>query len=597
MRYITTEHEVPYGGDEMLFEILHFDFYRIPPMEVAKITVEVNQKKYDGEALSIRRVLYERATQPPKTLFDKGLHEGLKKVSAILEKLIGDVSNVTLVNLFEHIINDGGVLEFIMKSDEKIQLMQILTALFDFIKDETSRNSLLTAQGLITIIDLMENEKIPLPLVQISGSDNGVNLLTAHGAKGLEFEYVFFAGANAHFWEKKRNNNRGFLFPDTIFSSMPSCDPEEELRRLFYVALTRAEKYLYISYIRYKSDGKEAEPSMFIQDILEHHPLQVIKISLSQEQLMEFEMLHFKLQQPEIEKAEEEFIGRILEKFVMNVSALNNYLKCPIEFYYKTLIRIPSGKSENLEFGSAIHFAIQRLFEKMQGHDQQLFRKEELVKDFSWYMHRHRENFTKEAFERRMEYGELILANYFDRYSGEWNKIVKVEMNIKVVYKGIPIKGKIDKLEFAGRDVNVVDYKTGDVTSNYTKGKLKRPDDKQPDGGDYWRQAVFYKILVDNYEARQWRAISTTFDFIEPDKKNEYHTEKIFIDEGDITTVSNQISEVWDKIQKRDFYTGCGKEDCAWCNFVKVNKLAVALHDVEVEPEEALVDNEINLAL
>ena len=37
----------------------------------------------------------------------------------------------------------------------------------------------------------MEKEEISLPLVQVSGSDKGVNLLTAHGSKGLEFEYVF----------------------------------------------------------------------------------------------------------------------------------------------------------------------------------------------------------------------------------------------------------------------------------------------------------------------------------------------------------------------------------------------------------------------
>lgn len=42
--------------------------------------------------------------------------------------------------------------------------------------------------------------------------------------------------------------------------------------------------------------------------------------------------------------------------------------------------------------------------------------KEEMISDFNWYMHRHRENFTKEAFERRMEYGDEVLRNYYDKY-------------------------------------------------------------------------------------------------------------------------------------------------------------------------------------
>ena len=64
----------------------------------------------------------------------------------------------------------------------------------------------------------------------------------------------------------------------------------------------------------------------------------------------------------------------------------------------------------------------------------------------------------------------------------------------------VPIKGKLDKLEFFGKDVNVVDYKTGDPEK--AKEKLLPPNDKKPNGGDYWRQAVFYKILVDNYEQK-----------------------------------------------------------------------------------------------
>jgi DNA helicase-2/ATP-dependent DNA helicase PcrA len=55
----------------------------------------------------------------------------------------------------------------------------------------------------------------------------------------------------------------------------------------------------------------------------------------------------------------------------------------------------------------------------------------------------------------------------------------------------------------------------------------------------------------------------------------------------DITTVTQQIVTVWEKIQNREFYTGCGKPDCHWCNFVKTNNLAVALHD-EIEQSEDL---------
>jgi len=590
LRYLAAEHDAPYGGDEMLFEILHFDFFSIAPIEVAKLSVEVAERQFSNDQrTSIRRLLHEKATRPARDLFDTGLPDGMKKASRALERLIGDVPNITLQALFENLIRETGILGFIMKSPEKIWLMQVLTALFNFVKEESRRNPDLTLEDLIQMTDLMKDNGITMPLVQVSGSDKAVNLLTAHGSKGLEFQYVFFAGCNAATWEKKRKLNNGYKYPDTLFARVDSSveRDEEELRRLFYVALTRVEQHLYISWARFRDDGKELEPSVFIAEIQDQHVLPVEKIAVPAEEQADFDALPFSDSiAPQIESAEEDFIGRMLEKFVMNVTALNNYLKCPLEFYYRNLVRIPSPKNEATEFGSAVHFALQRLFEKMKEHAGEQFpSKEEMLTDFQWYMRRHREIFTREAFARRMEYGQEVLSNYYDKYVSQWNRIVTVERNIRnVIVRGVPLKGKLDKLEFQGKDVNVVDYKTGDVDK--AREKLLPPSERDPNGGDYWRQAVFYKILVDSYEQKDWKVASTEFDFVEPDKKKEYRKVKIVITPEDITTVTQQIVTTWQKIQNREFYTGCGKPDCHWCNFVKTNNLAIALHEVGEEQEE-----------
>jgi DNA helicase-2/ATP-dependent DNA helicase PcrA len=582
LKYLASEHDIPYSGDEMLFEILHFDWFGIAPVKIAKLTMEVADRRYNENKTSIRQLLFEKANTPAKDLFTINLDEGLKKASQIIEELIKDVSNITMQTLFENMIRKAGALSHIMQSADKHWQLQILTGLFDFVKDETHRNPFIKLQELVNLVELMEKEEIPLPLVQVSGSDKGINLLTAHGAKGLEFQYVFLAGCNASYWEKKRKPGGGYKLPDTMFTSKSSANDEEELRRLFYVALTRAEQHLYLSYSKFKNDGKELEPSMFIAEIQDEHPLPAEKVIIDQEVLSEFSALHFgEAGAPEIEKIEEEYVSRILEKFSMNVTALNNYLKCPLEFYFKNLIRIPSPKNEATEFGSAVHHALEKLFRKMQEGSKEKFPPlEEFIADFEWYMHRHRESFTKEQFDRRMEYGREVLSNYYDKYINSFNKIVAIERNIRnVMIKGVPLKGKLDKLEFDGKSVNVVDYKTGDPDKAIPQ--TKGPSDKDPNGGNYWRQAVFYKMLVDNYEQKDWKAVSTEFDFIEPDKKKNYRKEKLIVKPEDITTVTQQITSTWEKIQNRDFYTGCGKEDCHWCNFVKTNKMAIALHELE----------------
>ena len=586
LRYLAAEYDIPYGGDEMLFEILHFDWFGIPAIEIAKLSIEVNERRFNDSKTSIRQLMVDKANMPARDLFTPGFPEKLKKASAVIEKIIAEVPNVTLQVLFENIIRETGALNRVMQSTEKIWEMQVLTGLFDFIKEETHRRPLMSLKDLVSVIDLMETEDIALPLIQTSGSDKGVNLLTVHGSKGLEFEHVFFAGCNASAWEKKRKPGGGYSLPDTMFTSQGKHTDDEELRRLFYVALTRAEQYLTVSYSKFKTYGKELEPSMFIAEIIDRHPdINITPAIVHAGEVFEFSALQFKETAPEIEKIEEEFISGLLDKFVMNVTALNNYLKCPLEFYFKNLVRIPSPKNEATEFGSSVHYALEKLFRKMQDSGSEKFPpKDEFISDFEWYMRRHRESFTQEQFDRRLEYGHEVLSNYYDKYINTFNKIVAIERNIRnVVVNGVPLKGKLDKLEFNGKLVNVVDYKTGDPDK--AREKLKGFAEGESTGGDYWRQAVFYKLLVDESKQNDWRVISSEFDFIEPDKKKNYRKEKIVITPQDLDEVKRQLTETWKKIQEHDFYTGCGKEDCHWCNFVKTNKLAVALHEIEEEEE------------
>jgi len=265
----------------------------------------------------------------------------------------------------------------------------------------------------------------------------------------------------------------------------------------------------------------------------------------------------------------------------LSVTHLNNYLNCPLKFYYQNLIRVPAAKNESMAFGSAIHWAIERLFIKMKEKGNVFPGKQELLDDFNWHMKNNREAFTPEAYKLKTEYGEKILPAYYDYYINRWNKIIVAEKAIRnVTVHNVPVNGKLDKLEFNGKLVNVVDYKTGKYEN--ARKKLVRPNEKEPNGGDYWRQAVFYKILLDNDRTNDWKVISTEFDFIEP-VNDEYKTEVVEVTDADITTVTQQIVTTWQKIQNKDFKTGCGRPDCEWCNFVKANNLAITLHPAEEE--------------
>ncbi|HEX7755743.1 MAG TPA: PD-(D/E)XK nuclease family protein, partial [Niabella sp.] len=246
-------------------------------------------------------------------------------------------------------------------------------------------------------------------------------------------------------------------------------------------------------------------------------------------------------------------------------------------------IKIPAAKSGSMVFGSAFHFALQRLFEKMKAGNGTFPLQETMLDDFLWFMQKNRDAFTPEEFVRRIEYGEKIIPEYYQAHIQQWHRNVHIEYNLRnVQLDGIPLNGKIDKIEFFGNNINVVDYKTGKFTN--ARRKLQPPNDKEPNGGDYWRQAVFYKILIDNNPQQSWQMDGVTFEFVEPNN-DQYPTITIQVAAADVTTVSQQIKQVWKKIQNREFHTGCGKPDCEWCNFVKRNELYVHLNYLSEEEE------------
>ncbi|HET7897293.1 MAG TPA: 3'-5' exonuclease, partial [Flavisolibacter sp.] len=367
-----------------------------------------SELNYKGQKTSLRQWLCEEAARPQIDLFDVGLHYGLKEASQILEGLIKAVSNETVQLLLEKVVREAGFLSHLMNSPEKTRLLQFLSGFYDHVKEETRRHPLLSLEAFMNRIALMQKEGLVLPLVQVSGNERGVNLMTAHGSKGLEFDYVFVVGNSSSCWEKKRKPFSGFSFPDTLFATGAKSNDTEELRRLFYVALTRAKKHLYVSYPRYTNEGKELEATMFLAEIQMEHELPVAPVKLTEDEQTAFSVLQFQNNTaPEVAHLDDDLVDRMVQNFSMSVSSLNAYLKCPLGFYYQTVVRIPSPRNEAMEFGSAVHYALESLFNKMRKNEQFPLL-DDFLQDFTWHMKRHRESFTKEQYERRVEYGREI---------------------------------------------------------------------------------------------------------------------------------------------------------------------------------------------
>ncbi len=174
---------------------------------------------------------------------------------------------------------------------------------------------------------------------------------------------------------------------------------------------------------------------------------------------------------------------------------------------------------------------------------------------------------------QKIDYDELIekaensLKGYFRQYKDIWHSNVLNEFavdGVKIALdKGteVTLKGKLDKLELYDGYVHVVDYKTG---SPKTRGTIE--GSTKTSTGDYKRQLLFYKILLDRFEDGRYTMKSGEIDFVEPDDKGRYKKEVFDIEEDEVKALEEEIRRVASEILDLSFWKSrCDDKDCLYC--------------------------------
>ena len=597
LKYISAELQKPYSGEHLIFEILNYDFYDIAPLDLAKVSVDIKNKR----GARWRDFLMDESGGQ-KELFDGQAGHGskaeIKRLASDLEYWIKEANNVTVPQLIERLIAKGGVLSYVMQADAKRWQMQMLRTFFDFVKEEAARNPDMTLKDFIERVELYQAADIPIEAMQVLHVPDSVNLMTLHGSKGLEFEHVFIIRAIDAEWIKKRSNSRDFGL-GKILQKAGDESEIEEVRRLMYVGMTRAKKGLNISY--YKKDLKEKEVNklQFLAELEERAGLVEVAGKAEDEDILSFELQYYQYEEtPEFELLDHDYLDVLLEKYTLSATHLNTYLKCPVTFYFNHVLKVPSAKSESASFGTAIHAALEELF-KRYGDTKVMPTEEEVIGFFDYSMFLNRDSFTEQGYKRHKEHGKQTLSKYYKHYLKEWEQesVYSIEKNLAhIELAGVPIKGKLDKILFDGNNAYVIDFKTGNFENAVKKCKPPKEDPKEGNyeetyGGDYWRQMVFYHLLIDNYTEKSWKMHRGEMNFVEPDKHDNFHKEVFSIRPEDVDVVKAQIKDTYLKIKSHQFEKGCGEENCHWCNFVKFY-LKKQVHITETLPGSGVDEEE-----
>ncbi|MEI8279696.1 MAG: ATP-dependent DNA helicase [Bacteroidota bacterium] len=570
LRYLDEERRQSFSGETMLFEMMHAPYFGIAPTDIALLSLYIQANRQKDKSLGHWRLVLMNALfmesnniASTRQLHSLGIH---------LEDWTQQQMVLPLPLLVEKIIYESGIVGYLLKSKDQVWNIQVLQTFFAYVKEVYDRNPRIRPADFLRMLEQMKDENISLPAQKVVQNDNGVHFYTAHGAKGNEFEYVFLIGATKNFWENKRGSNNEYKLPDTITSTEEDVDKSyktEVARRLFYVALTRAKKHLQVSYAAKDNTGKPLETSVFVDEISTLDDR--ISYAVPTEDLME----HIKwamapIPDVRIELANHQNIEKVLQALTMSYTTLSKYLRCPLTFYYEQILKVPFLKSDALAFGSAVHYALERMFKLMKEQHGVFPSKEEVISAFKSFMFIESESFTQIQYERRLEQGNSVLSDYYDYYIDKFPTHVEIELKIpRYMLDGVPVTGKIDKIELDGDNCKVVDYKTGDPDKSAT-AMTAGPNEKNPNGGDYWRQMVFYKLLIENYQEKNWKVQMGMFDYVEKGRvSNQYKQIHVPIYPQDETTVLQQLKEVYGRIMNHEFDAGCGKPECTWCNFAR----------------------------
>lgn len=536
------------GEESLLSQVLHLDFLGVPTLDTYRILL-ANSRSRDETLFDI--------LGSKERIKELKLESGIKthELFSRLSKWSSIAMNDFILDALNTIANESGYLEGILAKKDSFETLEKFRKLFDEARIIADHDPQSTILNFIEYIDLVRDSKIAIKRNGVI-REGRVRCMTAHASKGLEFERVYITGANDGHWGNKRRYNI-IKLPDSVYllSGKKIISDNEDERRLFYVAMTRAKKHLAITYSKHSLDGKELLPTQFIKEIKP----ELVSVGYFEAKDIKYST------KPKKTSSSSELKDLVKEIFVsqgLSVTALNNYLQCPWKYFYINLIRLPSPLEGPMMFGTAVHSALDDLLKSQKR------TKEFLLERFR--IHMEVQPMSRKEVWRWLEKGDKYLSSYFDNQIKNWKEDSISELAIRDIYirEDIKLNGKIDKLEILkGNEVNVVDYKTGTPKSrNDIEGKTKNSN------GDIKRQLVFYKILLDRYkDGKEYKMVSAQVDFIQTDDSGKHKSEIFYIDKIESDLLVNEIIRVSDEIISFSFENKhCDDAECQYCTLRKM---------------------------
>lgn len=504
--------------DSLMWRIYSLDFWKQNNFGVFGLY-------HDAKAQEMSMLDFIQKTRIPK-------YDSLDSLTQKLIALQTYALNNSFQATFTKILHSLDLLTYFEALPEPYPELNRLSSLFQFIQSRSKFIKNYDIKQFLNEIQQMQDRNISLVADPIELDSEKVNILTAHGSKGLEFEHVFLYQTVENKWEKIRGGSDGINLPplnlsDDLNEQLEKTDnkleSEIDERRLFYVAMTRAKNSLYLTYSKryYDSDSGEVDitekiPSKFLSEAdqndfietVEHAELigrheEITKIILSPEEPVV------------IPEQNRKYLSELVKtKLSLSASKLNKYDKCHYKFLLEDIYGLPYPKTASLILGSAVHKGIENIHTKYT-----LAKSDEEFIDsiIQIAMNELNSEIDSSSLEEEGTSIEILrddleksLRVYFDFFKQTKVEPIKSEFWATGTFDGIKIRGRIDMISESDFGYVITDFKTAQNVPTITEFLgLTKAGDKS-----YLRQLLFYRLLMENSDSALSRKYSGKIRFL-----------------------------------------------------------------------------------
>lgn len=470
-------------SSDKLFGLLLSEPFKIDQQDYNKILEEKRLWKKDESSDFITLMRNLNGWKNP---------EKITKFLETFDYLQDYASSNNLRNTVVEIINRTGLLTYFYKSGKNRSenlagIRKIISEATDFQNSDSTKN---LSDFVKYLDDCFENE-IDINLDKDSVVQNAVQLMTYHGSKGREFEYVYLPNLISSNWEDFRMPGEYKLITEDVpDKDAAQAKKDSELLKLLFVGITRAKHTLTISFAD-SNNGKAQQITKYLEPTA-NYDFDSEQFECSADDLTTEFYRSVSSDVFDNQKAFKNEIEERVKSVVLSPSRLNDYLSCPRKFFYVKVLGIDVEEADwdGANFGTLIHSLLERAVKVAKESAYPTI--EEILEKFRLGMDGMK--FSSEAKkEKYFKQGQKLLTNYYPYFSQiPISRITDIEFSFYGVdVDGDFITGKIDRIEKnSDGTFELYDYKTG----NYSSEKKIAPNEEKQ---NYFNQLCFYKYAYE----------------------------------------------------------------------------------------------------